>query len=73
MILYRLSGETTDITELSGFTDADLIADWAREAVIWGYESSVIDGRDNDEFAPKDNITRAETAQIVTNYIFSQY
>ncbi len=72
-IIYRLADEITQSTDVSVFTDADAISDWARSATAWAVENEIINGRDNGAFDPKSSITRAETAKIVSCYIFSEY
>lgn len=52
------------------FTDADIIPRWAQNAVKAAYSAGYIMGRSNDggktfEFAPYDNITRAEAMTIL--------
>lgn len=72
-IIFRLTGETSESTDVSVFEDAAAISDWAKAATAWAVENGIIDGRDNGEFDPKASITRAETAKIVSCYIYSEY
>ena len=55
-------------TELSKFTDARDVSDWALPYVRNMVGAGYIHGR-NDLLAPQDNITRAEFAQIFANII----
>jgi len=48
-----------------GFADADIISDYAKEAVKQLCEAGIIKGRDNNMFAPVGNATRAEAAEII--------
>ncbi len=73
-IIFRLSGETSADAGLSeGFADYLLISDWAKEPIGWAVQAEIINGRDNNEFAPHQDITRAETAKIIACYIKNQY
>ena len=73
-LLTRLS-ECIPEDELSimKFQDREEISEWAKSAVCWMAENGIIEGRDNGEFDPKCNITRAETAKIITGFIDAQY
>ncbi len=51
--------------EISGFDDAGYIADYAEAAVAALSENGIINGRENNMFAPLDNTTRAEAAVII--------
>lgn len=73
MVLFRLADETIENVTLSDFVDADSISEWAKESVAWGYDASIVIGRDNGEFDPKDSITRAEAAKIITGYMIHKY
>ncbi|WNX83351.1 InlB B-repeat-containing protein [Agathobaculum sp. NTUH-O15-33] len=71
-ILYRyavLKGFDTDgRAELSGFTDANEVSAWAREAMQWCVQKSLITGRTEQELAPAGTATRAEIAAILSRY-----
>lgn len=47
------------------FSDVDMIADYAKESVNILYQKGVVSGKGNNEFAPKDNATRAEAAKMI--------
>lgn len=51
--------------DLSGYTDAGDIADWAYEAIQWSNGEGLINGRSATELAPKGAITRAELATML--------
>ena len=59
----RASGEA-----LSAFRDADKISSWAKDAFAWAVSNGVVNGKGNGQLDPKGTATRAEVAQIVTNY-----
>lgn len=52
--------------ELPQFDDVESISDWAKDSVVALWEKEYING-DNNSIRPKDNITRAELAQILYN------
>ncbi len=74
-IIYRLEKANAGITDNANvvFSDFESVSDWAKEPVLWATEQNIIDGRDNNKFVPKSNITRAETAKIIACYINSEY
>jgi len=43
-------------------------AAWYNIAVIWAYESEIVQGRPNGTFAPHENVTREEIATILHRY-----
>lgn len=48
------------------FTDNDSISDWAKSAVAFVQSIGIVSGKGDGVFAPLDNVTRAETAKILT-------
>lgn len=56
--------EDTD-AEHETFADDVNIADYARDGVYYLKNINVINGRENNNFAPRDNISRAEAAKIL--------
>ncbi|MDT0125357.1 S-layer homology domain-containing protein [Paenibacillus sp. RRE4] len=50
---------------LTPYTDASLVADWAKVGVAASLEAGIVSGRGAEQLAPKANITRAEVAAIV--------
>lgn len=53
------------------FNDMNLVSDYAKESVFCLYKNNIISGKGNGVFAPVDNATRAEAAQIIYNVINS--
>ena len=49
------------------FADEKTISDWAKDSVALLSNMKLLKGKDNNSFAPKDNLTRAEVAQIIYN------
>ena len=70
-ILYRYSDlkgyDVSDVDSLAAFTDANKVADWAKEAMGWAVENYVINGKGAGKLDPTGTATRAEVAQILMN------
>ncbi|MGN1098452.1 MAG: S-layer homology domain-containing protein, partial [Clostridia bacterium] len=58
-------------TNILSYDDFDAISEWAIPAVQWAAGAGVMKGRTESTINPLENITRAETAQILVNYIES--
>ncbi len=56
-------------TDLSTFADADLVSSDGQAAMAWVVANGIIDGTDSALLAPQENVTRAEMAQILINFI----
>lgn len=54
---------------LSGFNDADQIADWALPAIQWAVHEGVISGMTPTTIGPKGTATRAQAAAMFKNFI----
>lgn len=55
----------TTVRDLSIFTDSDQISDYAQQAILWTYETGLINGKGNNILDPKGIATRAELATIL--------
>ncbi len=55
--------------DLSEYADSTLISSWAKSSVEKMQSKGLMAGRDNGKFDPKSNITRAEVATLMFNYI----
>ncbi|KQY94362.1 hypothetical protein ASD24_02030 [Paenibacillus sp. Root52] len=53
------------VQQLSSFTDAAQVADWAKEAAAASIHTRLVTGRGSNTIAPLQSITRAETATIL--------
>ena len=53
------------------FVDGEAVSDWAKEAVDALSKAGVMSGRDNGNFDPKANATRAEAATMLVNFVDS--
>ncbi len=75
-VIYRLTQNGEVESEKSAetlFSDYTEISDWAIIPTLWAAENNIINGRDNNEFDPKTDISRAETAKIISCFIVSEY
>ena len=66
-IIYRYAAfKGYDVTAggSTAYTDNGDISDYARDAVIWAAEKSVMTGNTDGSFAPKANATRAQAAAV---------
>ena len=66
-IIYRYAtfkGYDITTSGSTDYTDNGDISDYARQAVIWAAEKSVMTGNADKSFAPKANTTRAQAAAV---------
>lgn len=63
-VLYRAAGSPTVTgNDLDSFTDADQIAGWAKDAMLWAVQNKVIEGSGN-KLNPEGLATREQLAAI---------
>ena len=71
-IFHRYAGyKGYDVTaqgDLSAFTDAASVGDWAREALIWAVDRELINGMGDGTVNPRGTATRAQTAAILMRF-----
>lgn len=68
MILYNLSGDTTDYSKYYvPFTDVRP-STWYNNAVAWGYDKDIVAGMSTTTFAPDGLITREQMAVLLYGY-----
>ena len=68
MILYNLSGDTTDYSKYYvPFTDVKP-GTWYYNAVAWGYDKDIVSGMSTTTFAPDGLITREQMAVLLYGY-----
>jgi bacillolysin len=58
----QITGQAASGKAKLQFTDSGKIADWAKSAVSDAVNSKIMDGMDNNTFAPNNNATRAQAA-----------
>ena len=68
MILYNLSGDTTDYSKYyTPFTDV-MRGDWFYNAVAWAYDHDIVKGTGENTFSPDAPIQREQMALILYGY-----
>lgn len=60
--------DTAGFTGLEGFTDAQSVSDWAKDAMQWAVNVGLIQGYDN-RLTPADPATRAQVAAILRRFL----
>lgn len=73
LILYRyaqLTEQDVDTeTDLTAYSDAGEVSDFAREAMAWAVENGLINGTSKTTLSPKGTATRAQVAVILMRYL----
>lgn len=72
VILYRYTEykgyDMTASADLSGFTDADEITDYAETAMAWAYANHIINGMGDGTLDPQGKATRKQVAAILQRF-----
>ena len=58
-----------DVSKLSDYIDPAEVEPWAAEAMVWAYESGILEGLDGDDLIPVSNVTKATAAVIAAHFI----
>ncbi len=58
--------------DLSKYTDAKQISDWARDAMEWAVACGLVVGRNETTLPPRGSMTRAELTAIIHRYDTNQ-
>ena len=68
-ILYRYAGfkgkDVSQAADLSSFTDAGSVSDWAKTAISWAVDVHLISGMSSTTLVPQGYATRAQTATLM--------
>jgi uncharacterized repeat protein (TIGR02543 family) len=67
--MAKIAGFEGSMGCIGMFSDSTDVSGWALEAARWNAGSGLVAGRGGGILAPKDNITRAETAALVLNLL----
>lgn len=67
-MLWRYAGRPETEPSLSGYTDADSVSDYARQAVAWAVERGVVTGATSTTLAPRGMATRAQAAAMLMRF-----
>ena len=68
-ILWRHAGNPKPRSTTLRFYDSGSVSDYAWEAMCWGTEQGILQGRSNGYLAPKGTATRSEVAEMLKNYL----
>ena len=68
-MLWRYAGSPESDHTLERFTDAGQISGYARTALAWANETGVVNGFGDGTANPRGTATRAQTAQMVMNFL----
>lgn len=71
VIMYRAYNMYSDGEYPLTFADAESISDYAKTAVAFLANKAIVTGTGDGNFAPRNNATRAEAAQIIYNMLNS--
>ena len=74
-ILYRYTvtqGKDAPLSgDLSAFTDAQKISDWAEDGMRWAVGQGILQGKGSNHLEPRGNATRAECATMLMRWLES--
>lgn len=68
-MLYNYAGRPAVSGDLSRFADADSVAGWAKDAITWAVQNGIMSGKSGGLLDPRGLATRAEAAQMLTNFV----
>lgn len=69
VMLWRYSGSPAATVQELRFADGDKASGWALEALRWATEKGIINGKGGGILDPTGQATRAETAQMLKNFM----
>lgn len=61
--------DTSARADVGGMVNADVVSDWATEAVQWAVAEGILKGEDNIDLAPQGLATRAQAAAFMQRYV----
>ena len=61
--------DTSARADVSGMVNANVVSDWATEAVQWAVAEGILKGVDNIDLAPQGLATRAQAAAFMQRYV----
>ncbi|MCY9660916.1 cadherin-like beta sandwich domain-containing protein [Paenibacillus chondroitinus] len=65
VIIANAMGASTTAGAATGFSDDETIPAWAKGSVAFVKQAGIVQGRDNNTFAPQANATRAESVVVL--------
>lgn len=73
VILWRYAGSPAAKDRDLPFADADRVSGYAVEALCWAKEQGIVNGVGNGQLMPQGLTTRAQAAQMLMNFIQTQF
>ena len=70
-MLWRYAGSPGAETSLSGYTDADSVSNFARQAMAWAVEQRIMTGTTSTTLSPQGMATRAQAAAMLLRFFES--
>ena len=67
-VAEKMGKDTSARADLSKYTDANRVSDWAKDAVSWAAASGIMTGTGTTTLSPRSNATRAQVAQIMMRF-----
>ncbi len=71
-MLWRYAGCPDASADLSGYSDAGDISDYARQAMLWAVEQGLISGTTATTLSPQGEATRAQVAALLMRFFMAQ-
>lgn len=68
VLLYRYAKGRAPTGDLSAYSDADGVSDWAKEAMIWAVKEGLITGTGDNRLNAQGEATRAEVAALLARF-----
>ena len=68
-MLYRAAGEPAVTGDLSAYTDAASVSEYAHSAMTWAVAKGIVTGMTETTLVPGSNATRAQIAAIMQRYM----
>ena len=61
--------DVTAVGDLSTYSDAASVSDWAKDSVVWAVGSGLLGGYEDNTLRPQGTTTRAEVASVLQRYL----
>ena len=61
--------DVTAVGDLSTYSDANSVSDWAKDSVVWAVGSGLLGGYEDNTLRPQGTTTRAEVASVLQRYL----
>ena len=68
-MLWRYAKSPKPQKGVLDFADANKVSNFAKEAMLWANEDGIVNGKGSGILDPKGKATRAETAQMLMNFL----